>query len=190
MLLRRSLHPKSVWRMLPLNHTDAGEQAGELLLEGASARLMLKDCQAVAVFACTLGADFDRLVRTVQARSMADALLMDCCGSALIEEVCDALQQEILQAVPYSHGTDRFSPGYGDLPLQLQFPIIHLLDAQRKTGIHLTPSGLMNPQKSVTAFIGLSDAPQRARIRGCAYCEMKEHCTIRKGGRTCGMESK
>ena len=44
----------------------------------------------------------------------------------------------------------------------------------------------MNPSKSVTAIIGLSDRPQAARIRGCAYCSMRETCALRKGGKHCG----
>ena len=45
---------------------------------------------------------------------------------------------------------------------------------------------LMNPTKSVTALIGISDRPQMARIRGCAYCTMRETCALRKGGKHCG----
>ena len=50
----------------------------------------------------------------------------------------------------------------------------------------MTESLLLNPVKSVTAVIGLSDRPQMARIRGCAYCQMRERCTLRKGGKHCG----
>ena len=50
---------------------------------------------------------------------------------------------------------------------------------------NLTESCLMTPQKSVTAIIGIADKPQRARIRGCAYCAMKDTCAFRKGGHSC-----
>ena len=60
------------------------------------------------------------------------------------------------------------------------------LDAQRRIGLHVTNSLLLNPTKSVTAIIGLSDRPQAARIRGCAYCSMRETCALRKGGKHCG----
>ena len=53
-------------------------------------------------------------------------------------------------------------------------------------GLAVTESLLLNPVKSVTAVIGLSDRPQMARIRGCAYCQMRERCTLRKGGKHCG----
>ena len=83
--------------------------------------------------------------------------------------------------------TDRFSPGYGDLPLSLQPGLCAVLDAERRVGIHVTSSFLMNPGKSVTAVIGLADKPQMARIRGCAWCVMRNTCTLRKGGKSCGL---
>ena len=80
----------------------------------------------------------------------------------------------------------RFSPGYGDLPLDVQSPLLALTDATRRLGVTLSESNLMNPLKSVTAVIGLSDTPQQARIRGCDYCAMRTRCNLRKAGKTCG----
>ena len=51
----------------------------------------------------------------------------------------------------------RYSPGYGDLPLELQREIIRVLDCGRTIGITLTESLLMQPSKSVTAVIGMKE---------------------------------
>ena len=75
---------------------------------------------------------------------------------------------------------------YGDLPLDVQSPLLALTDATRRLGVTLSESNLMNPLKSVTAVIGLSDTPQQARIRGCDYCAMRTRCNLRKAGKTCG----
>ena len=48
----------------------------------------------------------------------------------------------------------RFSPGYGDLSLEVQKEIFSLLDCPRKIGVSLGDSLLMTPSKSVTAIIG------------------------------------
>ena len=61
-----------------------------------------------------------------------------------------------------------------------------VLDASRRLGITVGESLLMNPCKSVTAVIGIADAPQPARVRGCGYCTMRETCELRKRGKTCG----
>ena len=51
--------------------------------------------------------------------------------------------------------TGRFSPGYGDMPLDLQGDIIAILEARKWLGLTLSEAKLMSPQKSVTALIGI-----------------------------------
>lgn len=180
-------HPRYAYRVSVLEHRAEGEWLGEvqLLLPGNSARKMLAQCRQAAVLTCTLGLGFDGWVRREQARDMSRAVLMDACGSALVEAGCDAAERELAQRFPQSFLTDRFSPGYGDLPLDVQKQICTITDSQRRLGVYVTPSLLMNPQKSVTAIIGLADTPQQARIRGCQYCAMRNECELRKGGHSC-----
>ena len=186
--LARAAPPRWVWRAYPLAFGPEGpalEGAG-LALPGEMAARMLGGCAQAAVLICTLGAVFEALLRAEQARGMARAALLDACGSAWVEAGCDGAQAEISARFPGLHPTDRFSPGYGDLPLSLQRDICGALDAPRRLGVQVTDSLLLNPSKTVTAVIGLSDRPQPARIRGCAYCDLRENCQYRKGGTTCG----
>ena len=148
---------------------------------------MLAQCDQAVLLACTLGTKFDAMVRSAQVRDMARAVILDACGSALVEQGCDEAERDIAARFPGLYLTDRFSPGYGDLPLSLQPGLCAVLDAERRVGIHVTSSFLMNPGKSVTAVIGLADKPQMARIRGCAWCVMRNTCTLRKGGKSCGL---
>lgn len=57
----------------------------------------------------------------------------------------------------------RFSPGYGDLPINMQKDIFAALDCPRKIGLSLNESLLMSPSKSVTAIIGVSARPKQGR---------------------------
>lgn len=186
--LSSAIQPRYTFRVYDLIHTgEAFELAGAgVVLTGRTAGRMLAQCGQAVLMACTLGARFDALLRAEQARDMARAVMLDACGSALVESGCDAAERELSARFPGRYLTDRFSPGYGDLPLELQPSICAALDVTRRLGIHVTGSLLMNPGKSVTAVIGLSDRPQMARVRGCAYCAMRETCTLRKGGKTCG----
>ena len=186
--LTAALRPRYVYRVFPLvREADAYRLAGtDVVLAGRSARTMLDQCGQAALLACTLGAGFDAMLRTEQARDMARAVILDACGSAWVEAGCDAAERELAGRLPGRFLTDRFSPGYGDLPLTLQPALCAVLDAQRRIGVHVTESLLLTPSKSVTAVIGLSDRPQAARIRGCAYCMLKETCALRKGGTHCG----
>ena len=183
------VQPRYTYKLFHLAREEAGFRLSgtSLLLSGQTAQRMLSQCGQAVLLACTLGTKFDAMVRSAQARDMARAVILDACGSALVEKGCDEAERDIAVRFPGLYLTDRFSPGYGDLPLSLQPGICAVLDAERRVGIHVTPSFLMNPSKSVTAVIGLSDKPQMARIRGCAWCAMRETCTLRKGGKTCGL---
>ena len=158
-----------------------------LALPGKDAQTMLADCGRVVLLGCTLGAEFESMLRAEQARDMAKAVLLDACGSAWVESGCDEAEREIAARFPGQYLTDRFSPGYGDLPLSIQPAICGALDLGRRLGVHVSERFLMNPTKSVTALIGISDRPQMARIRGCAYCTMRETCMLCKGGKHCGL---
>ena len=187
--LTAAVRPRYAYRVFSTVHEERGvllREAG-ILLTGRSAARMLAQCDQAVLLICTLGAGFETMLRAEQARDMARAVMLDACGSAWVESGCDAAEKELAARFPGRYLTDRFSPGYGDLPLALQPAICAALDAGRRVGVQVTDSFLMNPSKSVTAVIGLSDRPQQARIRGCAYCSMRETCTLRKGGKSCAL---
>lgn len=183
------ISPRFVYHVFSLKAADGGIHVPEcgLTLPGHTANTLLAHCKQAALLACTLGAEFDAMLRTAQARDMAQAVILDACGSAWVESGCNAVEQELSARFPGKFLTDRFSPGYGDLPLTLQPDICGILDTEKHVGIHVSDSCLMNPTKSVTAVIGLADEPQMARIRGCAYCAMRKTCALRKGGQHCGL---
>ena len=136
--------------------------------------------------AATLGMEVEQLLRRTQARDMALAVILDAAASAAIENVCDNLCADLAETFAPRYLTERFSPGYGDLPISQQAELFRLLDIARRIGISLSESGLMVPQKSVTALIGVSDRPQIRRSRGCEACAMFADCAYRKGGTSCG----
>lgn len=169
------IHPRRTWTL-----TDTST----LALPGRLAEKVLADCPQAAVMCCTLGAEFDLWLKRLQARDMRAAVLLDALGGVYVETACDQTEADILARFPGMYLTDRFSPGYGDLPLDTQPRLMALAGAQR-IGVTLTDSLLMNPQKSVTAIAGIAARPQPARIRGCAHCTMNKTCQYRKGGHTC-----
>ena len=187
--LTAAVRPRYAYRVFSTVHEERGvllREAG-ILLTGRSAARMLAQCDQAVLLICTLGAGFETMLRAEQARDMARAVMLDACGSAWVESGCNAAEEELAARFPGRYLTDRFSPGDGDLPLAVQPAICAALDAGRRVGVQVTDSFLMNPSKSVTAVIGLSDRPQQARIRGCAYCSMRETCTLRKGGKSCAL---
>lgn len=179
--------PRWTWRLLDIDRSgsELTLSGTDIALPGRSAAKMLADCAQCAVLVCTLGTAFDAWIRAEQARDMRRAVMLDALGSAWVEAGCDAAEKEIAARFPGQHLTDRFSPGYGDLPLDIQPGLLASVDAARRLGVHTTESHLMIPQKSVSALIGVAGRPQMARIRGCAHCAMSKTCTLRKAGKAC-----
>ena len=64
----------------------------------------------------------------------------------------------------------RFSPGYGDLPLEMQRDIFRVLDCSRKIGLTLNESLLMSPSKSVTAIVGIGGEEYQKEKNKCGAC--------------------
>ena len=120
--LTASVRPRYLYRVFDLAFLPEGvELRGTgIVLTGNSAGTMLTECSQAALLACTLGAPFDLRLAALQARNMAEAVILDACGSALVEQGCDEAETEIASRFPERFLTDRFSPGYGDLPLALQ----------------------------------------------------------------------
>ena len=171
--LQSRITPRFTWRAV-----DLTSHCGLRLADSELAARVLADCHTAAVLVCTLGAEFDLWLRQVQMRDMARAAMLDALGSAYVEAGCDAAEDAIRARFPGMHLTDRFSPGYGDFPLAAQMELAEFAGAVR-IGVTVTPSLLMNPQKSVTAVIGIADTPQPARVRGCAHCALRGRCSFR-----------
>lgn len=109
----------------------------------------LDGCRNAVIFAATVGVAPDRFIAKYSALSPARALMFQAIGAERIEALCDTVSSEYENSVP------RFSPGYGDLPLDFQKKIFSLLDCPKNIGLTLNESLLMSPTKSVTAIIGL-----------------------------------
>lgn len=183
--LLQTARPRIVWRQFDLL-PDGSFSGTDFSPQGDDIRNMLQNCRRAVLFAATLGTEVEQLLRRTQVRDMAKAVVLDCCASSAIENVCDNFCEDLQTELAPKYLTDRFSPGYGDFPFSQQPAVCGLLDIQRRIGVTLSPGGLMIPQKSVTALIGIADKPQKKRFRGCAYCSQFGTCTYRKENRTCG----
>lgn len=185
-LMLQTARPRLVWRMFEI--AGDGTLAGtDYRPGGEDIRAFLRGCDSVIVFAATLGAEAESLIRRASGRNMGDFVILDAAGSAAIEAVCDNFCEDLAEELAPQYLTDRFSPGYGDMPLSDQRSIFRLLDVSRRIGVSLSESCLMIPQKSVTAFVGISDVPQPRRARGCENCGNWESCVYRKEGKSCGI---
>ena len=136
----------------------------------------LKDSEYVLLFAATVGIELDRNILRYTKLSPVKALFFQAIGAERIESLCNLFCGEIaLKCEELGYATtQRFSPGYGDFPLEKQREIFDLLDCPRKIGLTLLDSGLMSPTKSVTAVIGIGKEKNEKEEKPIADTESYE----------------
>ncbi|MCI8517600.1 MAG: Vitamin B12 dependent methionine synthase activation subunit [Hungatella sp.] len=145
-------------------------------------RKNLKGCEAVVLFAATLGAAVDSLIRRYSRLEMARAVVLQAAAAAMLEDYCDEINGEIRREYERQglFLRPRFSPGYGDFSLECQPALLGGLEAGKRVGIALTEGFLMAPSKSVTAVIGVGADKGCAASEGCGTCK-KRDCAYRRG---------
>lgn len=182
------LQPRWTYRTEELSLDPEGVRLScGLLLPGQDLRRHMQGCEKIILFAVTLSAGADLAIRRAESRDMARALCLDCCATAGAEQSCDQIEARLHTAYPDWSFTPRFSPGYGDLPLNLQGPLLDLLDAPRRIGLCVNDHHILTPRKSVTAVIGLHRDKTRAQHRRCESCPAYDNCQYRKAGGHCGL---
>jgi hypothetical protein len=116
----------------------------------------LKNCHKVYLLACTLGPQVDSLIRKTQFTDQVMATILQATGAMYIEEVVDFVNNQINQIEKGKNKSTRprFSPGFGDVSLEVQKDFFSLLPCS-KIGLTLMDTLIMAPEKSVTAFVGI-----------------------------------
>lgn len=182
-----SARPVYTYRLFPIVCKEDRVEIlnSSLYFEGQALSKHLKGCNECAIMCASLGAGFDHRLSVLQATDQTKSFIFNSCGSALIEQVCDAVEEEILSKTNKKKHNFRFSPGYGDLPLTAQKTIFRLLSPERTTGVNLTPTNLLIPIKSVTAILGLSEEGKKTDTDKCSICKFRDKCKLRKEGNTC-----
>lgn len=173
--VENSLKYQVCYRELEVNITDDKCDFGVFSVCSASLAKHLCGCKRVIVFAATIGFGIDRLITKYSHILPARGLMLQAIGAERIEALCNTFCNDI-EAETSLNITARFSPGYGDVPLEVQRDIFSLLNCDKYIGISLNNSLLMSPSKSVTAFVGIGGGnPQKS---GCELCTMKD-CNLR-----------
>ena len=151
------------------------------ILLGNDIKKHLEGCHTAVMMCATIGSEIDKLIRISQISDMARAVVLQACAAAELEEYCDEQQKKISTELEKSglYLRPRFSPGYGDFPIEFQEPIMRMLDCAKKIGLTMTDSYMMSPTKSVTAIIGISTEKERCPISGCEACGKKD-CAYRR----------
>lgn len=171
-------------------------------VRGESLAKHLEGCDRIVISAATLGHGVDELISETQSTKIALSVVIDCGASLLAVVAADIamerIREDLSECKAQTAGSDigaadakplfmteRFSPGYGDSPLEMQEQLLELLDAERQLGITLSKGYMMSPSKSITGIMGLADHPVTGRMATCDECVLRGKCRLLKEGKRC-----
>ena len=160
----------------------------KLKLPGDSIAKHLENSQVCVLIAASLGHHVDTRIRYYEKISMTKALILDAAATALIEETCDRVCEEIESELIKDNKalTTRFSPGYGDLPIDIQDDFLSVINARKSIGLSVSSSSILIPRKSVTAVAGVISRDEKQEKSSCSSCSKYSDCRFSKEGFGCG----
>ena len=148
---------KVCYRRFSVSFSEGIIDLGFASLNSHSLESRLIGCNEIILFCATIGHGIDRLISKYSITSPSKAVILQAIATERIESLCDLFCREMAleEAGSGREARPRFSPGYGDLPLELQREVFASLDCARKIGVSLSESLFMRPTKSVSAIIGV-----------------------------------
>ena len=178
--------PRGVFRVFGVQHVDTGYALSDADLCLSSPQLLSlggDSLEYIALLAVTVGPALEEAAATLgEHGDVLGQVMMDAAGSVAVEQAADMMSAAIaLFASEHGlHASVRYSPGYGDLSLSFQKSFERLLSMRETLGITLLGGEVLQPYKSITAFVGLRKAEFSVPAdRACDVCQLKNTCDRR-----------
>jgi len=140
----------------------------------------IKKSDSVAVFLCTAGPEIGNLSRNaMKGGDLLTGYIYDVIGREVVEAAADLMQDNLLKEMASAGKkiTNRYSPGYCGWDVAEQQKLFRLMEGNF-CGIRINDSSLMDPEKSVSGFIGIGENVKYNPYT-CRLCDMKD-CIYRK----------
>ncbi|WP_346894665.1 methionine synthase [Clostridium sp. UBA7503] len=158
-------------------------------IAGENIKKHLDKSEVCILMAVTLGNSVDAKIRYYEKISMTKALILDACATTAIEELCDRICEELEEVVQNENNTltARYSPGYGDLPIDIQKKFLSMLSAEKSIGLTASSNSILIPRKSITSIVGVVKRENNSIKKiSCLQCNKYSNCMFRKGDGECG----
>lgn len=137
----------------------------------------------VVLAVCTIGNKIEkRASEYFTEHEPLKGLLLDCIGSAAVDEVGLETCRKIMHLVRTRglKSSSYFNPGMPGFPIDEQRYIFELLPVDR-IGVSLTKRNVMVPRKSLSMAIGIGNEVEKwSQYEICTHCNMSETCVYRK----------
>ncbi|MEC9490385.1 MAG: Vitamin B12 dependent methionine synthase activation subunit [Halanaerobiales bacterium] len=213
--IKNLINFRYLYQKFPIELTESGikVKGTTLTLKGKSIKRHLSNSREIYIMAATLGSQVDKKISYYEKVSVTKSMIFDACATTAIEAGCDQVEAEIKKEVLAAGNEDitfRYSPGYGDLGIEIQKEILRVLKAPKKIGLTASQYNMLIPTKSVTAIIGViaektetdSDIEEKSDVdraeenlekrdlefekRHCQKCLIYQDCELRRKGIYCG----
>ncbi len=157
-------------------------------LTGEDIKKHLDKSEVCVLMAVTIGNSVDAKIRYYEKISMTKAVILDACATTVIEELCDKVCEELEEIVHKENKTltSRYSPGYGDFPIDIQKKFLTILNAEKAIGLTASSHSILIPRKSITAIVGVVEKDNNIEKVSCLNCNKYSNCMFRKGDGRCG----
>ena len=197
--MRCLIREKHIYRFFDIYNENGNVHLSEtnLTLTGNDIKNHLGGSESCVLMAVTLGNNVDSKIRYYERKSITRALILDACATTAVEEVCDEICEDLENTANKQNRTltSRYSPGYGDLPIDIQKDFLSVLGAEKAIGLTANSHSILIPRKSVTAIVGVMDIKNKQNRRDsrsvpenntCLSCKNYSTCMYRREGGRCG----
>lgn len=141
------------------------------------------------MLAVTLGMEIDKSIRYYEKLDLTKAIILDACGTAFIESMADFVCTKLTEELKKDNCvvTSRYSPGYGDFPIDIQREFLRIIDGEKLIGLTATKDNILIPRKSVTAVASvIEEKLEEKKHKKCTGCPNYSTCAYRKESDICG----
>ncbi|MGL4913318.1 MAG: vitamin B12 dependent-methionine synthase activation domain-containing protein [Romboutsia sp.] len=189
-ITKNKVNPRYLLRVYPILREKNSLGDDEINLKESNLRFksknlykLLNNCEECIILSATLGLDIEKEIRKYSYIELTKSIIIDACSTTAIEEVCDLIEEEIKSKLKGEgkYITMRYSPGYGDLPVEKNKDIVEVLNLNKELGLTINEGGIMIPRKSVIAIIGVSSKLVKETKKSCKECSNYKICKYRKG---------
>lgn len=150
--LKRTIECSGSWAQTSVKIKENEVDLGFVKVASRSLAKNLSGCESAFVFGVTLGTGVDRLIKKLSVTSVSEHFITDGLASAYAESACDYIEGIIKDG---KSCFPRFSPGYGDLTLEIQKSVVNFISGGRLLNIRVGESLIMTPSKTITAIMGI-----------------------------------
>jgi hypothetical protein len=146
------IHPSVVYITF-FNKDDEFDDIKKTIVKGSKqVEDLLKKAEAFTLMAVTIGPDLEREVDNIKESDLTAAYVLDTAGSEAVEQSANFVSKILKNEASTQECSlsMRFSPGYGDWPVEASNDVFKYVDAS-KIDMSLSRSGILVPRKSITA---------------------------------------